>query len=386
MVRRPLRSSACRIDRSDNLRRPASHKRDAVFGASGRLSAHGGAAQELRAAKSARMALWRRPPRRIFSISSTSTSTYFAAVRGVIEDWFARFPTVAQKDLRSRFRSDDNSRCLGAFWELYLHEVHLRLGFKLERDPKVPGTTKRPDFLVRGGAQPFYLEATTVAYSTEEAAERGDWMPPERDFQPKDSYFQLRAHPRPPQARGDLTMPMVGIGPVRAGYHDEATPIYNDLHEKASRYGRPDHPLSSPCSVSATSPRTAPLNARSMGLRSCVSRSVPTAATRVSPTAPGSRKGSGSAGPSSARPACRACSPRFIFRPTPWRGRPHALDEPVGGSATQGRPALEDGGRRPGQQSLGHDRGDSEAARGVRARGRLAPIRRRDLVRKSPLS
>jgi len=97
---------------------------------------------------------------------------YFATVRRLLEEWFARFPSEAQKDVRARFRSDDDAECLGAFWELYLHEIHSRLGFKLKRDPEVPGTSRRPDFIVSGGTRPFYLEATVVSYNKNESAQR----------------------------------------------------------------------------------------------------------------------------------------------------------------------------------------------------------------------
>lgn len=45
-----------------------------------------------------------------------------------------------------------------AFWELYLHELHLRLGFDIEVHPPGPRTT-HPDFLVNRGSERFYLEA-----------------------------------------------------------------------------------------------------------------------------------------------------------------------------------------------------------------------------------
>ena len=96
----------------------------------------------------------------------------FAAVREVMEDWFDRFPAQGQADLRQRFRSDDPRQSLGAFWELYLHELHRRLGYRLERDPEVPGTSERPDYLTRRGKTAFYLEATLVSYSDAEMAAR----------------------------------------------------------------------------------------------------------------------------------------------------------------------------------------------------------------------
>jgi hypothetical protein len=66
----------------------------------------------------------------------------------------------------------DPAQSLGAFWELYLHELFRALGYTLERDPEVPGTSRRPDFLVIGEGGEFYLEATTVGHSKDEMAAR----------------------------------------------------------------------------------------------------------------------------------------------------------------------------------------------------------------------
>jgi hypothetical protein len=55
-----------------------------------------------------------------------------------MNDWFTRWPVDAKADLRGRFQDDNPHQSIGAFWELYLHELHLRLGFQLERDPDVP--------------------------------------------------------------------------------------------------------------------------------------------------------------------------------------------------------------------------------------------------------
>ena len=45
-----------------------------------------------------------------------------------------------------------------AFWELYLHELHSRLGFRVDVHPPGPRTT-HPDFLLTRGSERFYLEA-----------------------------------------------------------------------------------------------------------------------------------------------------------------------------------------------------------------------------------
>jgi hypothetical protein len=73
-----------------------------------------------------------------FGFLNRVDSAYFAAVRDLMEEWFTRFPASGQKDLRARFRSGDRGQSVGAFWKLYLHELHARLGFELEREPEVP--------------------------------------------------------------------------------------------------------------------------------------------------------------------------------------------------------------------------------------------------------
>jgi hypothetical protein len=102
-----------------------------------------------------------------FDYLSRSARSEVDRVRHVLEEWFSRFPVAAQPDLRSRFRSKDDPQHLGAFFELYLHELVYRLGMNVEVHPASPGTKKtRPDFKAsRGGKPVFYLEATLAASS-----------------------------------------------------------------------------------------------------------------------------------------------------------------------------------------------------------------------------
>jgi hypothetical protein len=225
----------------------------------------------------------------------------FAAVRQLVEAWFDSFPPEARADLRERFRSDDLGQSLGAFWELYLHEIHRQLGYVLERDPEVPGTTKRPDFLAKRGDTAFYLEGTLVGYSDPEMADRRRqdgvlelvdeafnadfslsvqikvagrtaparseivprieaWLSslartsatradassdqrPEFELRARDWFLNLRANPKPEAKRGDPTFPTVWtVRRPRGGAVDERRQIEMDLRDKASRYGRPDLP------------------------------------------------------------------------------------------------------------------------------------------------
>ena len=84
-----------------------------------------------------------------------------ARVRALIEDWFERYPKAHQAELRARLRSSDNETFDGAFFELYLHELLVPLGYDLEIHPAIGSDgSARPDFLARRGrAGRFYLEA-----------------------------------------------------------------------------------------------------------------------------------------------------------------------------------------------------------------------------------
>lgn len=221
----------------------------------------------------------------------------FDAVRSLMEEWFERFPDESKNDLRQRFRSDDPRSSLGAFWELYVHEIHRRLGYDLQRDPEVPGTSKRPDFLASRGESAFYLEATIVSYSDDEMAARTRWnvvldlvdeafnpdfylglnitlpgreTPAKRDIVPpieewlasldwaeaqaadtpaewvlsaRDWALELRAYPKADSSRGDPLFLTVGFNRPVAYRADERGRIEKDLKDKALRYGEPDLPF-----------------------------------------------------------------------------------------------------------------------------------------------
>jgi hypothetical protein len=73
----------------------------------------------------------------------------FDRVRRALNDWFQRFPQDARADLRGRLSSGDNEEFHAAWFELYLNELHLRLGFATEAHPVVDDTGARPDFAIR---------------------------------------------------------------------------------------------------------------------------------------------------------------------------------------------------------------------------------------------
>ena len=82
-------------------------------------------------------------------------------IRQKCELWFKHFPAQHQSDLRGRFRSINNGHHGGAFFELFLHELLIRLECEVQVHPEMGGL--KPDFLVcQPDQKQFYLEATSV--------------------------------------------------------------------------------------------------------------------------------------------------------------------------------------------------------------------------------
>jgi hypothetical protein len=108
-----------------------------------------------------------------FSYYNRSARPGVVTIRAALQEWFERYPQEHQSELRARFRSGNDRNFDSAFFELFLHELLLRLKCKVEVHPSPPGAGgKAPDFLVtpENGEQ-FYLEAiVATAMSTEEAA------------------------------------------------------------------------------------------------------------------------------------------------------------------------------------------------------------------------
>ena len=92
-----------------------------------------------------------------FESMNRSTRTGMENVRVELERWYSRYPDPCGH-LRSRFRADANHD--GAFFELFLHELFLRLGLSVETEPRTACGSRRPDFLVSGEDGSAYVEAT----------------------------------------------------------------------------------------------------------------------------------------------------------------------------------------------------------------------------------
>ena len=85
-------------------------------------------------------------------------------IRIKLEDWFTHYPLKVRLEFRQRFRSNNNAQYYSSFFELFLHELLLKLNCRVSVHPNLSGaTTKRPDFLITPpNGKKFYMEAVVV--------------------------------------------------------------------------------------------------------------------------------------------------------------------------------------------------------------------------------
>ncbi|MCU1359964.1 MAG: hypothetical protein JWN99_1253 [Ilumatobacteraceae bacterium] len=98
---------------------------------------------------------------------------YWDRVRGLIEEWVANYPASDRGEVVTRLRADSVS-FRSAHWELYLAALVRAHGGTVTCHPSMPDSTSRPDFLVRGIGQSFYLEAKVLESEAEQAV-RDRW-------------------------------------------------------------------------------------------------------------------------------------------------------------------------------------------------------------------
>jgi hypothetical protein len=90
-------------------------------------------------------------------------------IRRELEQWYSRYPTPEQAELRARFRSVIDAQYRSAFFELFLHEILLRFGCQITIHPSVARRTRTPDFLVASpSGEQFYIEATLATNQSSE--------------------------------------------------------------------------------------------------------------------------------------------------------------------------------------------------------------------------
>jgi hypothetical protein len=107
----------------------------------------------------------------LFGFYNNSARPEMDNLRNMLEEWYVKFPAQGKADLRARFRSRDNYEHQGAFFELYIHELFLGLGFEMTPHPNLENSKNNPDFLAVRGRFKVLIEATIAAAPQSETAE-----------------------------------------------------------------------------------------------------------------------------------------------------------------------------------------------------------------------
>jgi len=108
----------------------------------------------------------------IFTFLNRSARVEIYKIRDELEKWYSHYPAAEQAELCIRFRSNIRQQHQSAFFELFLHELLLRLGYEITIHPSLLGVARTPDFLVKSSdGEQFYIEATLATNeSSSEAA------------------------------------------------------------------------------------------------------------------------------------------------------------------------------------------------------------------------
>jgi hypothetical protein len=84
-------------------------------------------------------------------------------VRGMLQEWWAAMPEATRAQVKRELQQETLGQHLGAFWELYLHQM--LKGLEVTFEPAIgteDGRGDRPDFLVTGAGFSYWIEATVV--------------------------------------------------------------------------------------------------------------------------------------------------------------------------------------------------------------------------------
>jgi hypothetical protein len=102
-----------------------------------------------------------------FGYLNRSARPQFETARRRVDEWFSRLCPGLKDGVFQRLRSGDDQEFDSGFWELYLHELFARLGYKITCEPTLPNGRK-VDFLLRRDGAAICLEATTAGKSDDQ--------------------------------------------------------------------------------------------------------------------------------------------------------------------------------------------------------------------------
>lgn len=106
----------------------------------------------------------------IYGYLNRSARKEIENVRDRLENWFSELPRNEKKEMKERFKKSFDS----VFYELFLFQLFKCLGFTITLHPDIPGSSKKPDFLLKKNNLEIYAEAKITKYQSQsdEANER----------------------------------------------------------------------------------------------------------------------------------------------------------------------------------------------------------------------
>lgn len=106
----------------------------------------------------------------LFPYLDKSGRAFAASVRQLLEEWVAHYPDSEKEEFKRRLCTNKNMNFLSACFELYLHELLRRLGYKLSVHP-VTNSSRRLDFLACSpSGNDFYMESVLASDTSKEEA------------------------------------------------------------------------------------------------------------------------------------------------------------------------------------------------------------------------
>lgn len=102
-----------------------------------------------------------------YEFLNRSAQPEFVSARERLEHWFLKYPEQHRYDLGQSFRSHTDATHLGAFFELYCHELFTKQGLGVQVQQIVDASINKPiDFVVsHSDDNQFYVEATLASDS-----------------------------------------------------------------------------------------------------------------------------------------------------------------------------------------------------------------------------
>lgn len=235
-----------------------------------------------------------------FDFMNRVRQPFWERIRDELERWYAHCPRPDSDDVRARFRSPAPDQHFAAWWELYLFRFFRCSGFDVELHPALPNVTTRPDFRVSAGKASFLVEAATTfsgIVDEDRHGAREAWITgainsvshanffvgidfeqvglerprvheitqpllsfldgldpdevatldfadlPELPLTPRDWDIRITPIPIKPEARGDPSHRLLGMGAPIAGMVNDVEMIGRTLDRKRKRYGIPEEPF-----------------------------------------------------------------------------------------------------------------------------------------------